>query len=507
MAYALIVLCCVAILLAALLYLLGAFRRRRANEPPLDSGYLPWFGHVLSFRKNTAQFLQGMQKKHGDIFTVQIAGYYFTFVMDPLSYGAVVKESKSKLDFEKFAVELVARVFGYHAMECDHKMLEAVSNTYLKGDGLVDLTEAMMLNLQKLMLYQTTGGGGEWKQDGLFHYSYNIVFRAGYLALFGVEPPKGDQELANKVDREQTDYIFSNFRKYDRLFPRLAYAVLPPKDKLEAERLKRLFWDLLSVEGMRDREQISGWISERQRQLSEQGVHRDMQSRYMFLLLWASQGNTGPSAFWLLLSLCRCPEALRAVRAEVDHLLAETGQRAVAGGPPVSLTRDMLLKTPVLDSAVEESLRLYAAPMLIRAVSQDMELAMADGRRYSLRKGDRLALFPHLSAQMDPEIHPRPDSFQFDRFLNTDGTRKTDFYKRGQKVKYYNMPWGAGVSMCPGRFFATNELKQFIFLMLCYFDLELLNPEQEFPHIDISRWGFGTTQPQYDVQFRYRPRV
>ena len=27
------------------------------------------------------------------------------------------------------------------------------------------------------------------------------------------------------------------------------------------------------------------------------------------------------------------------------------------------------------------------------------------------------------------------------------------------------MPWGAGVSMCPGRFFAMNELKQFVFLM------------------------------------------
>ncbi|XP_062900586.1 5-beta-cholestane-3-alpha,7-alpha-diol 12-alpha-hydroxylase-like [Mobula hypostoma] len=506
MSYVLFILLSLVIILVALLYFLGALRRRGPNEPPLDTGYLPWFGHVLSFRRHTEQFLQEMQKKYGDIFTVQLAGCYITFLMDPISYGAVMKASRSKLDFEKFAIELVARVFGYHAQQNDHKLLGAISNKHLMGDGLVVLTQAMMINLQKLMLHRTADCTREWKQDGLFNYCYNIVFRAGYLSLFGNEPTKGDQDRANKLDRENSEQLYYEFRKYDRLFPRLAYAVLPPKEKLEAERLKRLFWSLLSVQKVRNREQISGWVSVRQRQMDEQGVQLDMQSRYMFLLLWASQGNTGPSAFWLLLSLCRSPKALNAVRAEVDELLAQTGQRATADGPLVNLTRDMLQKTPVLDSAVEESLRMYAAPLLSRAVVEDFELSMPDGRRYLLRKGDRVAVFPHLSPQMDQEVHPRPHSFQFDRFLNADGTKKTDFYKKGQKLKYYNMPWGAGASMCPGRFFATNELKQFVFLMLCYFDFELVNAEEDIPPVDNNRWGLGIIHPAYDVQFRYRFR-
>ncbi|XP_072911110.1 7-alpha-hydroxycholest-4-en-3-one 12-alpha-hydroxylase [Hemitrygon akajei] len=506
MSYVLLIPLSLVIILIVLLYFLGAFRRRGPNEPPLDTGYLPWLGHVLSFRRNTKQLLQEMQKKYGDIFTIQIAGCYTTFLMDPLSYGAVVKASRSKIDFEKFAVELVERVFGYRAQQNDHKLLEAVSNKYLMGDGLVDLTQAMMMNLQKLMLHRIADSSREWKQDGLFKYCYNIVFRAGYLSLFGNEPTKGDQEHANKLDRENSDQLYYEFRKYDRLFPRLAYAVLPPRQKLEAERLKRLFWSLLSVQKVRNREQISSWVSERLRQMEEQGTIEYMQNRYMFLLLWASQGNTGPSAFWLLLSLCRSPKALNAVRAEVDELLAQTGQRATADGPLINLTRDMLQKTPVLDSAVEESLRMFTAPLLCRAVTEDIELPMADGQRYLLRKGDRVAIFPNISPQMDQEVHPRPHTFQFDRFLNADGTKKTDFYKRGQKLKYYNMPWGAGVSMCPGRFFATNELKQFVFLMLCYFDFELLNPEEDEPPIDSSRWGFGVMQPTYDVQFRYRFR-
>ncbi|XP_067871452.1 7-alpha-hydroxycholest-4-en-3-one 12-alpha-hydroxylase [Heterodontus francisci] len=502
MAYLLPVLLTLTVLLLTLLYFLGAFRRRRPNEPPLDTGYLPWLGHVLSFRRNTAQFLQEMQRKHGDVFTVQIAGYYITFLMDPLSFGAVVKESKAKLDFEKFAVELVARVFGYHAQENDHRLLLVASNKYLMGDGLVDLTQSMMGNLQKLML-DGVGQDRQWKQDGLFNFCYNIVFRAGYLSLFG---SSSDQERAGQQDREQSELIFQEFRKYDLLFPRLAYAVLPPQDKLEAERLKRMFWDLLSIHKMRQRENISGWISERQRQMAEQGVGAPMQSRYMFLLLWASQGNTGPSAFWLLLYLIRSPEAMRAVRAEIDTVLRESGQEARAGGPPIDLSRDMLLKTPVLDSAVEESLRLTAAPVLIRAVLEDTSLRLADGRECSVRRGDRVALFPYLAAHMNPEVHPRPHTFQFDRFLKPDGSRKTDFYKDGKRLKYYNMPWGAGVSMCPGRFFAVNELKQFVFLMLTYFEFELLDPGQEIPPINSSRWGFGTMQPSCEVQFKYRLR-
>ncbi|XP_067852453.1 7-alpha-hydroxycholest-4-en-3-one 12-alpha-hydroxylase-like [Heptranchias perlo] len=443
------------------------------------------------------------------LFTVQIAGYDFTFRMDPLSYGVVVKQSRSKPDFEKFAIELVARVFGYHAQDNDHKLLAAVSNKHLMGDGLVNLTQAMMENLQNLMLYnvgKTENGVREWKQEGLFNFCYNIVFRADYLSLFGTEPAKGDQEKAKQYDRDHSDQIFDEFRKYDRLFPRLAYAVLPPKEKTEAERLKRMFWDLLSMVKISNKENISGWVSERQQQMVEQGVEVSMQNRYMFLLLWASQGNTGPSAFWLLLYLIRYPDAMRAVLGQIDKILKETGQEAKAGGPPINLTRDMLLKTPVLDSAVDESLRLTAAPVLIRAVLEDTTLRMADGREYTVRKGDRVALFPYLSAQMNPEVHPQPDTFRYNRFLNPDGTRKTYFYKGGQKVKYYNMPWGAGVSMCPGRFFAVNELKQFVFLMLSYFEFDLVNPDEEIPPINSSRWGFGTMQPTHDVQFKYHLR-
>lgn len=492
------------------LYLLGVFRQRRPGEPPLDKGLIPWLGHVLEFRRDTLKFIKRMMKKHGDVFTIQLGGFYITFFQDPLSFGALVKAGREKLDFYEFAEHLVHRVFGYRPEQKDGHILHFFSNKHLKGDGLELMTQAMMSNLQNLMLHAMGSAMDQkaWIEDGLFMYSYNIVFRAGYLSLYGNWPHKseGGAEKAKEKDRTESDALFYEFRKYDQLFPNLAYGVLTPSGRMEAERLLKYFWKTLSVQKVKVKDNISGWVWDLQQSKQELGETQIMVDRYMFVLLWASQGNTGPAAFWLLLFLMKHPEAMTAVKGEVDKVVRESGQEVKHDGPLLNLTREMLLRTPILDSAVEETLRLTAAPLLTRAVLQDMTIKMADGRQYSVRKGDRVALFPYISVQIDPEVHPDPQSFKYDRFLNPDGSKKNDFYKAGKKVKYYNMPWGAGVSMCPGRFFATNELKQFVFLMLVYFEFELKNPDEKIPETDFRRWGFGSMQPERDVLFRYRLR-
>ncbi|XP_034468450.1 5-beta-cholestane-3-alpha,7-alpha-diol 12-alpha-hydroxylase-like [Hippoglossus hippoglossus] len=491
------------------LYLLGVFRQHRPGEPPLDKGLIPWLGHVLEFRRNTLKFIERMKQKHGDVFTVQLGGFYITFLQDPLSFGAFVKESREKLDFRPFAKHLVRRVFGYVAEGDDHTFLQVSSNKHLKADGLKVLTQAMMDNLQNLMSHDIGSAADQssWKEDGLFMYSYNILFRAGYLSLYGNASPKSEEsdEKAKEKDRAESEALFKEFRKYDQLFPNLAYGVLSPRERLETKRLMELFWNTLSVQKMKMKNDISGWIWDMHQYREEIGMKESMISRYMFVLLWASQGNTGPTAFWLLLFLMKHPEAMRAVKEEIDKVLKESGQEVRRGGPSINLTYEMLKKTPILDSALEETLRLCVAPVLTRAVLQDMTLKMADGREYFIRKGDRMAMFPYCAVHTDPEIHPDPHSFKYDRFLNPDGSKKTDFYKNGQKVKFYTMPWGAGVSMCPGRFFASNEMKQFVFLVLAYLEIELKNPEEKIPEFDFSRWGFGSMQPNREVQFRYRP--
>ncbi|XP_060103979.1 7-alpha-hydroxycholest-4-en-3-one 12-alpha-hydroxylase-like [Heteronotia binoei] len=488
------------------LYLTGAFRKRRPNEPPLDKGLIPWLGHGISFKKNPAEFLEKMQKKHGDIFTVLVGGNYLNFMMDPHTYGTVIKESKDKLDFDAFASTVVYNVFGFHPSESHHKILQDVSKKYLRNKNLAELNQAMMQNLQKVMLQNLGSGGGErpWQQDGVLHFSYKAMFQAAFLTLFGTDPCKSGDCTGTSKDRSAPPCgeWFEDFQKFDTYIPQMIMGMLDTVGKEETERLRNFFWDVLSVEKLSKKENVSNWVAEIDSRMSS---NEKMRAQVMFSVLWATQANTGPANFWVFVHLLTHPEAMKAVKEEVDRVLKETNQEVKPGSPLINISFETV-KTPLLDSAIQESLRLNVSPFLFRSIMEDMELKMADGREYSLRKGDQFILFPFIGLQMDPEIYPDPKTFKYDRFVNPDGTKK-EFYKNGEKLRYYNMPWGAGPSMCPGRFFAVSEMKLFVILMVTYFEMELVNKEEKIPPVDPSRYGIGTTHPSCDIQFRYRLKI
>ncbi|XP_004640718.1 5-beta-cholestane-3-alpha,7-alpha-diol 12-alpha-hydroxylase [Octodon degus] len=487
-----------AVLVAILGYLClpGLFRQRKPQEPPLDKGSIPGLGHAMAFRKNMLEFLKGMQAKHGDVFTVQLGTQFFTFVMDPLSYGPIIRNAKKSLDFTQYAQELVQKVFGYQPLENDPVVMHSASTKYLKGDGLEELNK-VLLDRMFLVLLGPRGPGLDascWKEDGLFHFCYNSLFKAGYLSLFGCTKDK-------EWDLLQAEEIFKKFRRFDLLFPRFVYSLLGPLEWIEVGQLQRLFHKMLSVRQNPEKDGVSNWMNYMRHCLGECGCSQDMLDKFNFMMLWASQGNTGPTAFWALLFLLKHPEAMQAVKEEAAEVMHGTKLGATQS---FTFLVSALQRTPVLDSAMEETLRLVAAPTLLRVVQEDYTLKMASGHEYLLRHGDRVAIFPYLSVHMDPDIHPDPSTFKYNRFLNPDGSRKMNFYKAGKKTHYYNMPWGSGVSICPGRFFALSEMKLFVLLMVTYFHLELVDPDTPAPPIDPRRWGFGVTQPSYEVRFRYR---
>ncbi|XP_062060324.1 prostacyclin synthase isoform X3 [Lepus europaeus] len=437
--------------LSLLLLLLGRRRARRPGEPPLDLGSIPWLGHALEFGKDAAGFLARMKQKHGDIFTVLLGGRYVTVLLDPHSYDTVVWESRAKLDFHAYALFLMERIFD---VQLPH---------YSPSDEKARMRPA------------------------------------GYLTLYGVEASPHTQQ-SQAQDRVHSADVFHTFRQLDLLLPKLARGTLSAGDKDLACSVKSRLWKLLSPTRLATRAHRSSWLESYLLHLQEMGVSEEMQARALVLQLWATQGNMGPAAFWLLLFLLQSPEALAAVRGELERGLEQPVSRMAA------LPQKVLDNTPVLDSVLNESLRLTAAPFITREVVSDLALPMADGREFTLRRGDRLLLFPFLSPQKDPEIYTDPEVFKYNRFLNADGSEKKDFYKDGKRLKNYSMPWGAGHNQCLGRTFATNSIKQFVSLVLLHFDLELLDAGAELPEFDLSRYGFGLMQPERDVQVRLRLR-
>lgn len=182
-------------------------------------------------------------------------------------------------------------------------------------------------------------------------------------------------------------------------------------------------------------------------------------------------------------------------------------------------------------------MRLSSASMNVRVAKEDFLLHLDNQEAYRIRKDDVIALYPPM-LHYDPEIYEDPyvrllfndycllqeiainlcfstensppsllctlQEYKFDRFLDEKGQEKTTFYRSGRRLRYYYMPFGSGVTKCPGRFFAVYEIKQFLSLVLSYFDMELLDPAIKVPPLDQSRAGLGILQPTYDVDFRYK---
>nr|XP_006003627.1 PREDICTED: cholesterol 7-alpha-monooxygenase-like [Latimeria chalumnae] len=478
----------------------------RKGEAPIESGWIPFFGVAIQFGADPLKFLNSRKKKYGSTFTCKIAGKYLTFITDPFSYSSVIRHGKS-LDFQKFALETSRNAFG-HVDFSDSKYgitYDEIHHIFLKtlqGSALGPLTQSMMANLHSVMLRDKTSSASIWTTEGLQAFVTRIIFEAGFLTLFG----KNMKE--NTTDRLQSQQVavqaaLEDFKKFDMAFPALVAGV-PISFLQGAKKAREALAERFLPMKMKQNECVSSLIEQRIK-LFDSSPHLSevTKARTHVIMLWAAQANTLPATFWSTYYLLRSPEALLAVRKEIDNMLYLTDQKYRDATQSISFTKEQLENMPTMGSVISEALRLSSASIMIRCATEDFTLTLDSGEKLAIRKGDRIALVPQLQ-HLDPEIYENPLEFQYDRFLDKTGKEKTTFYKNGKKLKHYLMPFGSGTSMCPGRFFAINEIKQFLSLLLCYYDIELLDRSAPPLPLDNSRAGLGILQPKHDVGIRYK---
>jgi cytochrome P450 len=441
--------------------------RRRSGEPPLVRGALPFLGVAVPFGKDSTSFVQRCRAEVGDVFTLFIAGQRMTFVLDPLSAPAVLKAKQ--LAFHPISGGVLTDVFKVRSLHenVDLEAMEALGRSRLRGDALTSLTQTMATQLRRQM---PTAISDRWEERPLYRLVWDIMFAAGTEALLG-----------QGVVSEQ---LAADFEVFDRYFP-LMFAGLPrPLIKDGDAALDRLSQTPLPGKNPAD------WIRDRQPLLQRLPPHEQGLARVP--ILWAINANTIPAAFWSVYYLLRDPQGLAAVMDELDalseHERSELSVRTLDG-------------LHMLDSAIREALRLSSGSLTVREVLEPFALETLAGT-HSLRRGDRVCLAPFITHR-DPDIFEQPLEYRADRFYSTSGRKQ--FYKNGQRVPLPLMPFGAGVSMCPGRFFAMNEIKLFVAMALSQWELQA--DSGPIPDFEFSRAGIGIYPPAHDVQVRIRRKV
>lgn len=194
--------------------------------------------------------------------------------------------------------------------------------------------------------------------------------------------------------------------------------------------------------------------------------------------------NTTPTAFWVLFHMLSDPKLLEEVRQQVMPLLTVEYEN---GTPLRTICISNIRDVPILNSILHESLRHYASGTGSRIALED---TMLDGR-YLLQK-DCFIFMPNHSYHFDGAAWgPTVEDFDANRFLK--GNKPTHHVGafRG---------FGGGVNLCPGRFFAMNEILSMCAMLALRCDIKPASKEGWIhPEEDNSNMSLIVNPPKRKV--------
>lgn len=163
------------------------------------------------------------------------------------------------------------------------------------------------------------------------------------------------------------------------------------------------------------------------------------------------------------------PELISELREEVQSVLQSHGNTWSKRG---------LAQMEKLDSAIRESQRKnsFVAIGIGRIVVAEEGVTFPSG--VHVPKGLPIAV-PGYSVHQDSEVYPEPKKYQPLRFYNARHNEADDYVKRARNAfptaTTDFLGWGLGRNACPGRFFASNEIKMMIAFILLHYDIDHLS--------------------------------
>jgi cytochrome P450 len=421
-----------------------------------------------------------MKDLHGNCFTLFLAGRRMTFVMDPHSFPGVYRE-KSILEFDSFVLDILENVFLIPTPEIGPSLhtIQKQYSAHLFGTDL-ELLSKLFLNILTRILEESLikAPNSIWTTGNLSDFCGRLFFAASVQCLFGTF---------------ETQELYEAFVTFDRDFQLLASGLsigINEARKAHKEGVRILEKGLRdSADGDRSR-----LISKRIQLFAELGLSETNQFRFHFSSMWGSQSNALPAVFWTMAYIISNPIVYKKVIQEVNEKKSFDG--------------DLETKFPVLNACFSEALRLSSGTYSVRMASEEYQLSIiAEQEDYLMRKGDTVVLalpFTHY----DDELYPNSKVFDPNRFLE----HKT-YEKDGVPVKSPYIPFGGGISLCPGRKFARNEIIMFAATLLSKFEFELVNEAGQgqkdannlLPPLKLGLLGVGVVGPEHDIPFRYRP--
>ncbi|TDZ30047.1 Cytochrome P450 monooxygenase ATR2 [Colletotrichum spinosum] len=210
----------------------------------------------------------------------------------------------------------------------------------------------------------------------------------------------------------------------------------------------------------------------------------------------ASTHNTSSTIAQTLYQLAIRPGLVRELREETKRVVAQFDG---------NLSPSALHELKILDSVMKEAQRLNPTTPshFHRYVERDIRLK--DGTFIPAGITVEAIFAPPL---FDPVLFPDPQKFDPYRFLklrrgetpDPNGYKNKEQYTFSHATKE-NLAWGYGAHVCPGRYFANNEIKLILARMLLKYDIRM--PGGVMEEMKPQRAGMGWTPDlRKPIEFR-----
>ncbi|KAF4429603.1 ent-kaurene oxidase, partial [Fusarium austroafricanum] len=308
----------------------------------------------------------------------------------------------------------------------------------------------------------------EWVEVDIATIMVRIISRISARVFLGPDHCRNEEWLNTTAEYSESLFITGFILRIVPNFLRPFVAPLLPSYRTLLRNVssgRRIISGILRSRETQDgltegeNQDILSWMTE-----AATGEERalDNISQRILILSLASIHTTAMTMTHAIYDLCARPQYFEPLRKEIDDVVRGEGWDKTA-----------LNRLHKLDSFLKESQRFNPVFLLTfnRIFHQSMELS--DGT--NLPRGTRVAIPAHAMLQDSAHVPGPASPMEFDGFRYSD-IRSTSGY--GQKYLFSmtdtsNMAFGYGKYACPGRFYASNEMKLTLAILLLHYDFKL----------------------------------
>ncbi|KAI4273322.1 MAG: hypothetical protein L6R38_006366 [Xanthoria sp. 2 TBL-2021] len=352
-------------------------------------------------------------------------------------------------------IRLVERIYAQQLLPGVH--MDEIGSSFVTA-----LHAAFRLPNLEISSVRADNGARAFSLRTLCQYT---LLEAGIYSFFG----KTIMEMDNNIIPNLLAFTDNAWMLFYGLPSFLASAVLVPQ-KTVLETFQR-FADL--PENLRNDQ---SWSVQRVL-IAQECVGMDTRSKACMLamILWAANSNVNNAAFWVLARILFDEQLREAVKEEVN----------AAWKSEHLDVKSLCANATVLDGTFHECLRLSAGAMMGRKVLE------------ATRIGDKILKPGGTVLVPSRQLHSNANVWGTDHQQFSE----TRFAKNGSLVRHSSYrPFGGGVSLCPGRKLAREQVFTLVAILIHRFDVRLSHDKkQKFPQLNVSTPALGVTGPAKDM--------